>query len=154
VFHEPLDYNLKEWNSSFDKKVRTVELLENEFLDIYANMIQPEFYIPLTLAGIPIGYIYYKNREPGILLLYAASFVGIPWAYSIITRFMSTHKIFLIGVGGVALTLLTVGYLYYLKALPDSVLGYLAAGGMAFSGLVAVGTWISESTTSILPKIV
>ena len=168
LLHEPLDYNLREWNRTVNNTGAQVEVTSTLWVESLQNLEyiwtkgienaiprfkSPAFLIPAGLAAIPVGYSYYQTKNKSTLALYGVFCASVPFVEAALEKFYETHKIMVVGVGGITGTLAVASLLYSTGLIPPPIIGEIGAVGFAGTGLVCAAMWIKEEIDGTVSKV-
>lgn len=168
LLHEPLDYNLREWNRTVNNTGGQVEVTSTLWVESLQNLEyiwtkgaekaierfkSPAFLIPAGIAAIPVGYSYYQTKNKSTLALYGVFCASVPFVETALEKFYETHKIMVVGVGGITGTLAVASLLYSTGLIPPPIIGEIGAVGFAGTGLVCAAMWIKEEIDGTVSKV-
>lgn len=101
--------------------------------------LSSEYLIGVALCGIPVGYYAKTQNNMGVLVIYSAATLGLPYAYDKIVEYLSAKKskgdmLVAVAVAGTAVTLgLAIGLAH--MGVPSNLAGYVGLAGLLVTGI-------------------
>jgi hypothetical protein len=164
IFHEPMDYSLKEWNAKANSDavntldtfklaeewVQNMQYVATKGATSFISTLKSPAYLGLiAVSGIPIGYAYYKNRQPIVLVLYSVYALSVPWIVAAVEKFAKDNMIAVVGVCGVGATIAVASLLYATKLVPEVLIGEIGAAGFGMTALACIGIYLTEGAETL-----